>query len=85
MLESCPTSVVNMDVLIVNTERCKTITLCCEILSRRRDTGVTDEHPTTVAFIPPSPGTFAGQACANPQARRHLVSAHRDGLGTVSR
>jgi len=41
---------VNMHVLIVNTERCKTITLCCEILTRGRDAGVSDEHPTTEAF-----------------------------------
>jgi len=32
-----------MHVLIINTERCKTITLCCEILSRGRDAGASDE------------------------------------------
>ena len=53
----------------------KTITLCCEILARGRHTGISDEHPTTVAFKPPSPGIFAGQAYANPQARRHLFWA----------
>ena len=74
-----------MHVLIVNTERRKTITLCCEILSRGRHTGVTDEHPTTVAFEPPSPGIFAGQAYANPQARQHLTPADRSGPEKVSR
>ena len=78
-------SVVNMHVLILNTECCKTVTLCCEIPSGRRDAGISDEHPTTVAFIPPSPGIFAGQAYANPQARRYLTSADRDGSEKVSR
>ena len=66
---------VNMHVLIVNTECCKTVTMCCEILSRGRDAGVSDEHERTVAFQPPSPGIFAGQAYANQQVKRYLVSS----------
>ena len=78
-------SVVNMHVLIANTERPKTIALCCEILPGGRDTGMPDEHPTTVAIRPPSPGIFAGQAYANPQARRHLAWNDETGFVQVSR
>jgi hypothetical protein len=74
-----------MDVLLVNTHCCKTITLCREILSRGRHAGVSDEHPKTVAFKPPSPGIFAGQAYANPQARRHLTSSSQEQFKLVSR
>jgi hypothetical protein len=74
-----------MHVILVNTECCETVTLCCEILSRGRDTGVADEHPMTVAFRPPSPGIFAGQAYANPQARCHLTSAGQSRPAKVSR
>jgi len=35
---------VNMHMIIVNTEHCKTITSCCNILTRGRDAGVADEH-----------------------------------------
>jgi len=79
-------SVVNMHVLIVNTERCKSVSLCCEILSRGRHTGVSDENPTTAAFSPvTSPGIFVGQAYANPQARRYLTFASARKLEQVSR
>ncbi|GAB2971631.1 hypothetical protein GCM10027282_06980 [Frigoribacterium salinisoli] len=61
------------------TERCKTVTLSCEILPRGRDAGVSDEHEATAAFKPPSPGIFTGQAYADPQARRHLTSSDRHG------
>jgi len=74
-----------MDVLIVNTERCKTLPLCCKILPRGRDAGVADKYPTTVAFTPPSPGIFAGQAYANPQAKPYLAPADRTGRAKVSR
>jgi hypothetical protein len=73
-----------MDVLIINTECCKTVTLCCEILSRGRHTCISDEHQMTVAFKPPSPGIFAGQAYANPQARRHLTIADQSRSRRVS-
>jgi hypothetical protein len=74
-----------MHVLMINTERYKAVTLCGKILTRGRDTGVSDEHPMAVAFKPPSPGIFAGQAYANPQARRHLTSVGRDRPSPVSR
>jgi hypothetical protein len=78
-------AMVYMHVSIVNTECCKTITLCCNILSRGRNEGVSSEHPTAVAFRPPSPGIFAGQAYANSQARRHLTPNEELGLEHVSR
>ena len=74
-----------MDMLIINTQCCKTVTLRCEILSRGRDPGLPDEHPTTVAFRPPSPGIFAGHAYANPQAKRPLTSVGRTGSRRVYR
>jgi hypothetical protein len=67
-------AVINTHVIIVNTERFKTVTLCCEILSGGRDAGLSVEHSATVAFRSPSPGIFAGQAYANSQVRRHLDS-----------
>jgi len=36
--------VVNVYVVIVHTQCCKTVTLCCEILSSGHDAGVSDEH-----------------------------------------
>ena len=74
-----------MHVLIVGTQRCKTVTLCCEILSQSRDASVSDEHPPAVAFSPRSPGPFAGHAYANQQARSHLTSPDRLRLKKVSR
>jgi hypothetical protein len=46
-------AVVNMHVLIVITQRCKTITLRREGLPRGRDAGISDEHPTAIATRPP--------------------------------
>ena len=84
MLESSPTNRGQLHVLIVNTERCETITLCCEILSLGRDAGVSDEHLDDCSVSPPSPGIFAGQAYANSQARRYLAlgcrGAAREGV-----
>ena len=41
-----------MHVVIVDTERCKAITLCCWILSRGRDRGVSDGNAGAAAFRP---------------------------------
>jgi hypothetical protein len=76
---------VDVHVFIIDPERLETIALRGEVLSGGRDAGIYDEHRETVAFRPPSPGIFAGQAYANPQARRHLTSARHERLARVFR
>lgn len=62
---------VDVDVLIEDSERAESAALGGEVLFPGRDAGVSDELACSVAFRAPSPGFFSGRSYGNRRSQ-HL-------------